>query len=245
MVGAVAVAAVLGNAPTPRSASALPILLGPPPLQEPVVRLAGFTGVIAVYVQAAKGQLQVLALAPGGDGVPDANIEIEGTSPNGSEIGVAPRSCGPGCVTSPFPWLKGTTNLAVSVSSGEWGGGTLRFDVPWPPGPQAQGLLTRVIRAMRSEHKVSFTEAVSSGPGTGGKDSLETTGAQFIATEPYAGGATDVRLLPSSDSHRQLTVYLPGSSIWFLLEIDGKDRLRRETAVDPGHIIRRVFRYGG
>lgn len=244
VVGALAVAAVLGNAPTPRSASANPIVLGPPPLPEPVVRLAGFTGVMAVYVQAAKGQLQVLALQPGGDGVSDANIEIEGTDPSGTDIGVAPRSCGAGCVTSPFPWAQGTTNLAVSVHSGEWGGGTLQFDVSWPPGRPARGLLTRVIEAMRSQRKVSFSEAVSSGPGTGGKDSLETTGAQFIATEPYVGGAADVRLLPSSDGRQRFTVYLPGSSIWFLLVIDGKDQLRRETAVDPGHIIRRVFRYG-
>lgn len=244
LVGAVAVAAVLGNAPTPRSASASTLFLGPPPLQGPVLRLAGLTGSMAIYVAGAKNQLQVVALAPGGAAAADATIEVRGSTSGGSEIGVAPRSCGPGCMTTAFPWQEGTTSLAVTVSSSEWGAGTVNFEMPWPPQREDPDLLNRVIKAMRSQPKLTLTESVSSGPGTGGQYRIETTGPKFIATEPFAGGGvTDVRALPSAPGRRRLTLYLPGSSIWFLLVIDRRDRLRRETAVDPGHLIQRTFTY--
>jgi copper transport protein len=244
LVGAVAVAAVLGNAPTPRSASTSALSLGPPPLQGPVLRLAGLTGSMAIYVAGAENQLQVVALAPGGVAAADATIEVRGSTPGGLEIGVAPRSCGPGCVTTAFPWQEGTTSLAVTASSGEWGAGTVHFEMPWPPQREDPDLLNRVIEAMRSQPKLTLTESVTSGPGTGGQYRIETTGPKFIATEPFAGGGvTDVRPLPSESGRRRLTLYLPGSSIWFLLVIDRQGRLRRETAVDPGHLIQRTFTY--
>lgn len=248
LVAVVAAAAVLSSSPTPppalpRSAANL---LGPPPLPEPALRLAGFTGNLAVYLGAAPGRLEVVALAPGGRPAPATSFRIQGRAPDGREIPVAPRPCGAGCAAMRFSWAEGTTTLSVAVDSrGVWKGGRLSFSVPWPPRPESPGLLRRVAEKMRTEAAFTLTELVSSGTGTGGGRTFTVTGQQFMDSEPYASGAAvDVRLLPPAEGLRRLTLFLPGSSIWFLLEIDEQDRLRGETVVNPGHLIERTFAYG-
>ncbi|MGH2573298.1 MAG: copper resistance CopC/CopD family protein [Actinomycetota bacterium] len=243
LLATLAAAAVLANAPAPRSATATTFLLGPPPLRGPVVRLAGPAGFLAVFVEAAPHRLQVRVVATSGDLARGLRIGIEGQTPDGREVGVTPRDCGPGCVTTRFQWQQGTTMLAVSVHSTDQGSGTQQFSVPWPPLPEDPALLDRVIETMRAQPLVEFTERVSSGPAmTEGRISI--SGERFIDIEPYkAGGATDIRRLPGSTGARRLTFYLPGSSIWFLLEIDENYRILQETIVNPGHLIERTFDY--
>ncbi|MGH2579430.1 MAG: copper resistance protein CopC [Actinomycetota bacterium] len=243
LVGAAAAAVIMASAATPRSATATDQLLGPPPLSGRVERLAGVADALAVYLGAGQEQLQVRVLVPSGEPAA-ADIEIRGQSPDGRDIAIAPRPCGPGCATVAFPWQAGVTRLEVTASSREWGTGTVRFDVPWPPGREAPGLLRRVVTAMSSEPRITMVERVSSGSIGSAEATYSLTGAQFVAEELYAaGGAVDIRPVPSSTGTRALTLYLPGSSIWYRLDFDAQYLLRRETIVSPGHLIQRTFTY--
>jgi copper transport protein len=240
----ISVATVLANT-TPPWAQASRVFLGPPPLRGSVVRLAGLAGSpLAVHVAATEGRLELRVVDPLREPAAGAAIEIDARAPNGTEVGISPRTCGPGCATSTFRWQEGRTELSVSVSSEEWGRGVARFSVPWPPGPERPGLLMRVLRAMREETRIEMTERVSSGLGGVSETTFVLSGEQFAAEELYAaGGATDVRLLPSAADTRIIVAYLPGSSIWFRLQFDGENRLQHETIVSPGHQIERSFRY--
>lgn len=243
LLAAVTAAVVLASAAPPRSL-ALGDLVGPPPLEGPVVRLGGMAGFLAVHLAAAPDRLQVRVLEPGGAPAADARIRIRGFRPNGSGLEVSPRLCGPGCATVALRWEEGTTALAVTTSSGRWGPGAVRFQVPWPPQPEDADLFERVVATMRAQPRVALTERVS--PTGSRKNSFDLTGEQFVALQPYAaGGATDIRPLPSTPETRRLTFYLPGSSFWILWEIDGNDRLGRETILAPGHLIERSFDYHG
>lgn len=246
LLAAVLLAAVMANTSPPRAVAA-ETLLGPPPLRGPVVRLADLAGSpLAVHLAAAPGQLQVRIVDPTRDPVVDAEVEMAGRAPDGTVLGVAPRPCGPGCVTTGFRWAPGTTTLAVTVSSEEWGRGTARFAVPWPPGPSGEAILERMVEAMRGERRIAMVERVSSGLGGRAENRTTFGGRAFVSQALYAaGGATDVRIMPSPPGTRRLTLYLPGSAIWFELEADAATfRLKRETIVSPGHLIERTFRYG-
>jgi len=242
----ISVATVLANT-APPWAQPSRFVLGAPPLREPVVRLAGLAGSpLAVHVAAVAGRLEVRVVDTLGESAGDVRVEIEGRTPAGTELTVSPRTCGLGCVTTAFRWQAGSTELAVSVSSGEWGRGTARFSVPWPPGSRASRLLDRVVRAMQEQPEVEMTERVSSGLGAASEYTATLTGRQFVAQELYAaGGATDVRKIASSRRTRTIVAYLPGSWIWYRLEIDETGRLLRETVVSPGHLIERTFGYTG
>lgn len=134
----------------------------------------------------------------------------------------------------------------MTVSSGEWSPGRIRFAVPWPPMPERPRLLARILRAMGAQGRIQMTERVSSGLGGTSESTVVLTGKQFVSEELYAaGGATDVRTLPSAPGTRTIVGYLPGSAIWFRLVIDAEDRLRHETIVSPGHQIERTFGYPG
>lgn len=100
---------------------------------------------------------------------------------------------------------------------------------------------------MGAQGRIQMTERVSSGLGGTSESTVVLTGKQFASEELYAaGGATDVRTLPSAPGTRTIVGYLPGSAIWFRLVIDVEDGwLRHETIVSPGHQIERTFRYPG
>lgn len=69
-------------------------------------------------------------------------------------------------------------------------------------------------------------------------------GPQFVEQEVYAaGGASDVRPVPAAAGARALTLYIPGSAMWYRLWIDAEHRLWRELIVNPGHRIERSFAY--
>lgn len=132
----------------------------------------------------------------------------------------------------------------MTESSEEWGQGTVRFAVPWLRRSERPRLLARVLQAMSAQAQIRMTERVSSGLGGASESTVVLTGKQFASQELYApDGATDVRRFPSAPGTRTIPAYLPGSSIWFRLVIDGEDRLRHETIVSPGHQIERSFGY--
>lgn len=246
LVAVLAVTGVLVNTAPPRAASAEADLLGPPPLEAPL-RLAGQAGDLSVFLAAAEGQLEV-RVVPTSDAAPrNARLTLAGTSPTGDSMSLYPRPCGPGCVSMGFDWPSGTTALRVTASADDWQGGSVAFGVPWPPLPEDPALLERVATAMRAQPRVWITERVSSGPtATAGGVPYPMDGPALMAIELYtASGATDIRPLPSDDpAVRVLTFFLPGSAIWYRQELDPRDRLVRETIVNPGHLIERTFAYG-
>lgn len=244
LLAVIAVAGVLANATPPWSLQAADTVLGAAPLEAPVQRLAAQAGWLSVYVGAAEGQLRVWAAPPGEDSDPGVDVEITGRMPDGKTFDITPRSCGPGCATTAFPWQEGTTTLSVTAQAREWEGGTVEFQVAWPPEPENEALLNRVIETMRAQPQMTVNERVTSGPGATGEYTFSITGERFIAQELYAaGGASDIRPIPTGGDARTLTLYLPGSSIWYRLEVDRENRIQRETIVNRGHLIERSFTY--
>jgi len=115
----------------------------------------------------------------------------------------------------------------------------------WPPGPDASAALRRVVQAMRAQRVVRLHEQVSSGPSAQGRPvDVSLSGAQFAAQELYAAGAAiDVRQSPGPAGMSELSLYLPGSEIWYRLWVDAAHRIRREVIIDPGHQIERDLTY--
>jgi hypothetical protein len=135
------------------------------------------------------------------------------------------------------------TRISARVSIPHWPRGIAHFTIPWPPRPTQPRLLARVARAMRALPLVRLTEQVTSGPGaTARSGTYRASGKSFMASEPFAAGAVDVRPLDRRPPYRRLAFVLPGSDIYYRIEIDRRYRLRRETIVSPGHLVRRTFR---
>jgi copper transport protein len=244
LLGVLAAAAVLANAPPPSALAATDDLLGPAPMEEPILRDATVSGLLAIYLDAGDHELRVRVLAPSDESAESTHVTIEGLSPDGREFDVAPRPCGQGCVTSAFDWERGTTTLAVSVLTKKWGGGNASFSVDWPPQSEDRSLLDRVIETMRAQSQIALSERVSPNALGAIENHFSLTGDQFVDQETYAaGGASDVRPVPAPAGTRALTMYISGSAIWYYLEVDPQDRLVRERIVDPGHLIERTFRY--
>jgi copper transport protein len=247
LIGTLALASIVASATPPSAVRGASYLLGPPPLDGPVLRLADLAGSMAVHVAAAPGRLEVRALGFSGEGITDAELRLSGERPGGVGLDLQPRDCGPGCWTTAVTWPTGTTVLRADLSAPDWPSGNLEFELPWPPEPEGQQQLEAVLEAMRAEREVVMTEQTTSGPGmTGEAHTFRQSGEEFARRELYAaGGATDIHPLPPRSGAAALTLYLPGSSIWFRLELDERDRIVAETIVSPGHLIERTFSYPG
>lgn len=245
LVGALALASVVGGITPPTAVRGADHLLGPPPLDGPVLRAAGLAGSMAVHLAAAPGRLELRALDFSGDGIVGAQLRVSGQRPDGAGLDLRPRDCGAGCWTTALSWPQGTTTLSVEVSAPDWRPGALEFELPWPPQSGGERRLDQVIAAMRSVPEVVMTEHVTSGPGMSGRpQTFRQPGAEFIARELYAaGGGTDIHPVPPVVGESALTLYLPGSAIWLRLELDEDDRIVAETIVSPGHLIERTFSY--
>lgn len=242
VVAALGVAAILVNGPPPQPVSAAEELLGPPPLEGAVTREAGLAGQLTVYVGADGDRLDVLVVTPSGP-ERDTSVSIVTAGPDGIEVDLAPRPCGPGCFTQGVPLIDGTTALRVSASASDWIGGTYVAELDRPPGRLAPEVLVDVIAQMRSIDTVTVTETVSSGPGASSPaGTVSLDGAAFIQQEPYAAGnVDDVRFYPGAPD--RLVLYLPGSQIFAELDIDDQRRLVAARLVTPSHEITRTFAY--
>jgi copper transport protein len=247
LVTVIGLASIVASVTPPGAVRGASYLLGPPPLEGPVLRSADLAGSMAVHLAASPGRLEIRALGFSGDGIEGAELRLEGERPDGAGLDLQPRDCGPGCWTTALTWPRGTTTLRADLSAPEWAPGTVEFSVAWPPEPEAPERVEAVLAAMRAEPLVVMTEQTTSGPGmTGEAHVFRRSGEEFARNELYAaGGATDIHPVPPRQGEGALTLYLPGSSIWFRLELDERDRIVAETIVSPGHLIERTFSYPG
>lgn len=71
---------------------------------------------------------------------------------------------------------------------------------------------------------------------------LPTTGAEFIAREPYAEGVSDAVTVSGPDGE-QLAFAFPANGISTQLWLDDRDRITRQVLVSPNHLITRTFAY--
>ena len=248
LVAVLVAVAVLVNSAPPRqvaAANASTALLGPLPLG-PAVRLADLAGQLVVAVAATThGQLQFTIAPPSEQPKESVKLTADAVEPDGRTLDLFPRPCGTECFTIRYALKPGRNVITAHVSASVWKGGGARFVIRSPLRPEQPALLRRVAAAMQHVRSLQVTEAVSSGPGSKAPSGTYLlSGRQFMQTEEFAGGGVDVRVLGHPGRLTELAFALPGSSIWYRMWIDHRDRLRREQILDPGHLIRRSFSYG-
>ena len=231
VAGVVASSAVLA---TTGPSTGRSILLGPAPLPEPVVWRAELAGSYEVAAGAAAGELRIIVTPPD-ERAETVEIDVTASEPDGADVDLEPRPCGPGCGHLARSWQNGTTTLTVTVASGQFAGGTAKLDIDWPPSPDASALLEQVIAATRAAPTMTIEETVVSGPdAVSGPASFEVDGRRYIAAQPYAGGADDVRRLPDDAGFAVLAFRVTGAETYHQLWIDDADRIRRAVVVSSG-----------
>ncbi len=237
-----AVSVTLATTAPPTSATSF--ILGPPPLTN-ATWSADLAGNNLVLVAAIDHQLQVRVLQPGGQPPATGRAAISGQQPNGSDIDIAARTCGPGCEIVNHDWRAGTTTLSITINEGDYAGGTAHLRVQWPPGPDATQLLTETVAATRAATQITLSESVTSDssiqpdPGT-----IKISGADFISQEPFANGGDDVHQLADDNGLTTITFTVPASNIWVQMWIDPQTkRIAKEMIIDPGHRIEHALTY--
>lgn len=245
------VTAALANSAPPVKAQPLSAIIGPPPITGPVTRSAGLAGQLTIGIVAGSGQLEVDLTAP--DRSPlSAHIDIDAYTPNGDDIGLFPRPCGPGCFSEHYTLPAGITRLVVSAHASRWAGGNLTTSLAWPPAAANPQLLQKVIAVMDAQPRVATTETVTSN--TDGRSFTTTlpptSGRQLMALQPYGNGGddaagsapvTDVRPLPFGGPGLQL--YLAGEPAWVTIWLDPQHRIARQQIVSVGHLITDTYQY--
>lgn len=240
LAAVLAAAAILVNAAPPHPASPAASLLGPPPIEGPVVHDMGLAGALTVHVSAGDDRLDVEVLSTAG-GVDGTRTELVARYPDGTSTELHPRPCGAGCYTQELQLPDGDTELQVTASAPDWTGGTMTARLHWPPPPPEPERFDRMVRAMRAVPQLRVAESVYSGPG--GSDpgpprgpGMSLTGQEFVSLMPWAsGGVTDVRPVPGDPA--AFTFYLPGSTMYFAARVDEQDRLIEQHMVNLGHEI--------
>lgn len=249
VVAALATASLLVNLAPPRAvvASAAAASLGPPPLEGPAIRLADFTGQIAVGLAATERQLRFDVVVPGEEGAKGLRLTAEAKPPGRLSADLYPRSCGEGCFTIRYRLPPGEMIVTADVEAPGFEGGEARFVVPWPPRRERPELLRRVARTMWTVRELEMTElVVSDSSSTRRPVGYRLSGKRLLeAAEAYRGGAVDVRVLGREGELTQLAFALPASNIWYRMWIDETYRVRREVIVNRGHRITRTFEYPG
>lgn len=246
LVAALAVAALLVNVAPPRAAAVgagLPRSLGPPPLQGPAIRLADFTGQVAVGLTATERVLRFQVVVSG-EPVEGIRLTAEAEPPGQLSADLYPRRCGQGCFTIRYRLRPGRTIVTADVAVPGFDGGKARFVVPWPPRRDRSELLRRVADTMLAVPELEMTEVVVSDTSAerfAGRYRL--SGRRLLAAEMYRGGAVDVRVLGRDQGLTQLAFALPASDIWYRMWVDDRYLVRREIIINRGHLITRSFRY--
>ncbi|MGH3905892.1 MAG: copper resistance CopC/CopD family protein, partial [Pseudonocardiaceae bacterium] len=237
---AVLLAGLVANGAPPPPAASAEELLGPPPLDGDVVRDAGLAGQLNVEVASDGQRLDVDVYGPSGPiGRTEVGLTLQ--RPDGSQVDLVPRPCGPGCFTQAIDLTEGTSTVRVAASAPDWIGGYYEARLSWPPGPLAPERLGELVERMRQVPELTVVETTTSGPGSKATPARVTlSGERFIAAEPYAGAnLDDVRLTGDN----MLTLWLPGEQILATLELDDAGRLSKARLVTRGHEIQREFSY--
>lgn len=244
LAAALGAAAVLVNVAPPSGQAAALEALGPPPLRGAAIRLGSFVGQLAVGVAATEQELRFEIVKPGAVGAVGAEIAVEARQPGKLSADLYPRRCGDGCFTIRFRLPPGTTTVTARVSAPGWDGGTARFEIPWPPGPEQTQVLARVAKTMAAQPRLRLTELVTSGPGTNTRPlGAVLSGRRLLGSEGYGRGGVDVRVIGRSGGLTELAFALPPSKLWYRMWIDDRFRVRRQVLVNAGHRITRTFRY--
>lgn len=232
----------LVNATPPRALTAANILSAAPPTG-PAVRAADQAGSLSVYVLAAEGDLRVEVVQPTGKPGDRTRLWVNGEAPGGA-FTLPLRSCGRGCFHAPFGWKPGETTVRVKATDPEWPGGTAEVKLRWPLGPDQTAQLAQVVRAMKHAGTFDVTEqaprSLDPTPHTS-----PLTAETLAATDVYVGGgAEDVREVGrDAQGYTVLSLFVPGSSLWYELHVDGHRRIRRERIVGPGYGVNRTIEY--
>ena len=245
LIVALAVAAVLANTAPPKPALAADDVLGPAPMSGAVTRDAGLAGQLNTEVVADGTRLDIVVFGPSGP-LPNTTIEATLVRPDGAELDLVPRPCGPGCFTQEVALAPGETTVTVSASAPDWTGGEFVARLAWPPGEPGRERLRELVERMRQVPQLSMTETVDSGPGSTVTPSRydNLSGEELIALEPYAAANVDeVRLFHGPPA--RLVLYLSGSQMFVELELDEAGRIARSRLVSRGHDIVRQFTYPG
>lgn len=241
LLGVLLLSAGLVNATPPQALTAANILGAPP--AGAAVRAADQVGFLSVYVTAAEGELRVQVAQPTGKPGEKTRVWVSGKGPAGS-FTLYPRSCGRGCFRAPYEWKNGETTVQVRVTDPEWPGGTATVKLRWPPGPDQAGRLARVVEAMKRAGTFTVAEQAlnSLDPSP---HAFPLTAQTLAATDLYlGGGAEDVREVGrDEEGHTVLSLFVPGSSIWYELHVDGRNRIRRERVVGPSYAVQREIAY--
>ncbi len=242
LLGVLVLSAGLVNATPPQALTAANILSAPPPAG-PAIRAGDQVGFVSVYVMAAEGELRVQVVQPTGKPGERTRILVDGEGPAGI-FTLYPRSCGRGCFWAPYDWKKGETNVRVKVTDPEWPGGTAEIKLRWPPGPDQGQRLGQVVEAMKRAGTFTVTEEA-----LGGVDlsphTFPLTADTLAATDIYmGGGAEDVRAIGrDAEGNTILSLFVPGSSIWYQLHVDEQHRIRQERVVGPSYFVQREITY--
>ncbi|CCB75434.1 putative Copper resistance protein CopC [Streptantibioticus cattleyicolor NRRL 8057 = DSM 46488] len=246
LAGVLAVTAALTAAAPPRQAGgALPAA---PPVSGPVVPLGARAGLIGVSVTASAGQVVVQLTAPGADAPgADAGYRLSATlaDPSGRQRTLALRGCGTGCFVSPVTWRMGASHLTLRAASRHWAGGAASVSVPWPAHADPQALV-RLARQLRQSGAFTLYERVTSdtAQGPGIPHSIPTTGARFLAGEPFSGGrAAAVDSVRNPDGTTTLLLGFPADRVQIELILDSTGRPVRESLTDANHLTTRTFIY--
>ena len=218
--------------------------LGPPPLNGPALRVAGFAGPIAVGLAASDKALQFTVVPPPGRAASGITLTAEARGPDGKGADLTPRPCGVGCFSIRYPLQPGATRVTAAVSSPGSPAAVVRFDIIGPISAARPELLARVGKAMRALSSVDVTEQLADGSrDLGSPTTYRLTGGDFISAEAFSAGAIDVRATGRDQGLTELTLAARDSSVWYRLWVDGAFRLRREEIVSSGLLIRRTFGY--
>lgn len=242
LVGVLALTGALTSL-TPPAQAATGVALPPPPVG-PAVSVGTLAGQVTVTATASTDRLVVRLTTPldGPYDDPPESPPYRLTAEVGGED-LALVSCGTGCFTAAVDWRPGTMTLTVDVSAPPWPAGRAELEIPWPPQPGAERL-AEVLARMRATGPLMLKEAVTSDyrGDLGVPRELPTTGADFVALEPYAEGAVDPVAVSGPDGD-QLALAFPANGIVVRLWLGADNRIVREVLVSPNHLITRTFDY--
>lgn len=250
-VEAVALGAVLALSATltvlPAPADANRALSFAPPADGPIVPAGTRAGEIGITARASAGQLVVDLTAPATGERGDESYALTATlaDPRGTTRPLRLRGCGTGCYYAPVSWRDGTSHLTLTASAPGWTGGRAGLAVAWPPRP-APALLREIVAAMKKAPHFTLHELVTSNTrlDVGNAMALPTTGARFLASEPYGSGTAPVTTrLPDQDGHRRLALAYPAEHLQLTLTLDTDGRITHESFTGPNHLITRTFVY--
>lgn len=247
LVGVLAVTAVLVSVAPPGPTTTA--LAAPPVPTGPVVPAGTLAGEVTVLAQASTGEFVVRLTTPADDtGTRDtfevgAQLTLAGRAPRSLSL----ANCGQGCYTAPVGWRPGDNTVRLSVAAGSWHGGTADLDFPWPAHVDP-AILPAVLAAMRAVPQLAASQATTSdyrgNPGI--ELPLSLSGAQYVATEPYASGGGNpvvLRTLGEDNAETELGLSYPDGQAIRLYVNTENHRILREERTTPNHLITTTFVY--